>query len=46
MNIKLTEEAVYQAIHFTTEAKTTLANNYTYMRSAVTSCCRSGTTKM
>lgn len=36
MNIKLTEEAVYQAIHFTTEAKNTLANNYTYMRSTVT----------
>ena len=46
MYIRMTEESVEQAIHFTTEAKTTLANNYTYMRSAVTSCCRSGTTKM
>lgn len=36
MNIRLTEEAVYQAMHLTTEAKTTLANNYNYMRSSVT----------
>lgn len=33
--MKITEEAVYQAISLTNEAKTSLENNYSYMRSAV-----------
>lgn len=34
--MKITEEAVYQAISLTNEAKSSLENNYNYMRSAVT----------